>query len=219
MKEYSNELTESRFIRNTDEQGNVLLYPIPNHWWSRLYEYIWAKNFVEENDVCLDAACGTFHHFKFYLATKCKEVYACDLDEEVTRKYSTLLSVRNVFGQAAYLSVNEIYDKIRFSLNDITNLSYENEKFDKVYCISVLEHLPEDLIGQAFKELTRVLKQDGLLVLTFDYPDIKFDILKRAIDEAGLQFYSTVDFEMPSDVLESWNIPGLKCFRALLKKK
>jgi SAM-dependent methyltransferase len=42
---------------------------------------------------------------------------------------------------------------------DIQKIQYENEKFDIIICIHVLEHIPDD--NTAMKELLRVLKKSG----------------------------------------------------------
>ena len=47
---------------------------------------------------------------------------------------------------------------------DITAIPEPNGSFDAVLCAEVLEHLPDPLAGM--RELSRVLKQDGVLILT-----------------------------------------------------
>lgn len=71
---------QSRFITTNDIREDEFVFKIGKNWWSRPYEYAWAAEFVEPDDVALDAACGVIHPLKFYLAQKCSEVYACDLD-------------------------------------------------------------------------------------------------------------------------------------------
>lgn len=50
-------------------------------------------------------------------------------------------------------------------LEDAVRLPYENEKFDVVIASGVLEHCA--LVGESLKELHRVLREDGQLVITF----------------------------------------------------
>lgn len=46
---------------------------------------------------------------------------------------------------------------------DITNITFENNFFDYIVCIHVLEHIPDDVV--AMKELYRVLKPGGIAFL------------------------------------------------------
>jgi len=46
---------------------------------------------------------------------------------------------------------------------DITNIQYPDDSFDVIYCSHVLEHVSED--RKAMRELNRVLKPDGWMVL------------------------------------------------------
>ena len=57
----------SRFFTFDDPKLNKVILKLPESWWSRPYEYAWAKSFVEQDHVVLDAACGVCHPFKFYL--------------------------------------------------------------------------------------------------------------------------------------------------------
>jgi len=49
-------------------------------------------------------------------------------------------------------------------VGDITNIDVQDETFDAVMCIEVLEHVPDPI--SAMKELTRVLKKGGTLIIT-----------------------------------------------------
>lgn len=52
----------------------------------------------------------------------------------------------------------------------IEKLPFDNETFDTILCTNVMEHIEYD--GQAFRELARVLKKNGTLILSvpFLYP-------------------------------------------------
>lgn len=49
-------------------------------------------------------------------------------------------------------------------IEDIKNLSLENDSFDTIFCSQVLEHVPEP--SRAISELKRILKKNGYLILT-----------------------------------------------------
>lgn len=212
---------DSRFFVHSDEKTDTTLLKLPYDWWSRFYEYPWASKFVNKDDIVLDAACGVCHPFKFYLTDHCKEVYACDLDPRVLSQDAILQDIAAFFGQDTANQMDTSYfQEVNLQQANLSNLPYHNKQFDKVFCISVLEHMDQESMLQAFQEFNRVLKDNGLLILTFDYPDIQFPLLNRAITEAGLKFYEDVSYELPSDVLYSrFHPPTLYCFRAVLKKK
>ena len=75
---------------------------------------------------------------------------------------------------------------------DIQKLHYGDSTFDKVVCISTLEHVIDDKAGM--KEMVRVLKPGGLLLLTTEYnPNWSKSYSEidgsyyRVYDKAGLQ--------------------------------
>lgn len=213
--EYLQDFIKSRFFCDTDIKGTELIYGIPDEWWSRQYEYIWAYSFANGEDVCLDAACGTSHHLKYALAKNCKEVHACDLDSSILNKeYITSLFPEEELKK----TIDTLYSKINFLVANLEALPYSDKKFDKVYCISVLEHLPYETMEKAFSEFSRVLKDNGLIIITFDYPTINFENFKRAIESAKLTYLGDVDYEIKDNIIKSKIYPGLSCFRAILKK-
>lgn len=55
------------------------------------------------------------------------------------------------------------YSKLDF-VSDICNMPIENESFDAVMCIEVIEHVPNPI--DALIELHRILKKGGTLILT-----------------------------------------------------
>lgn len=57
---------------------------------------------------------------------------------------------------------------IDFLKSDMTSLHVDSNTFDRVFCISVIEHLPRIKVPQAMREMSRVLKPGGRLVLTMD---------------------------------------------------
>lgn len=49
-------------------------------------------------------------------------------------------------------------------VSDIINIPVESESFENILCTEVLEHIPRPEL--AIKEFARILKEDGLLILT-----------------------------------------------------
>lgn len=95
------EFMESRYIRQSDPKTDTLVFPLHPAWWSRPYEYEWARRFARPDDVVLDAACGISHPFKFWLAEHCREVHACDWDERILSEEAIRLDIVSDFGEQA----------------------------------------------------------------------------------------------------------------------
>lgn len=220
-----NQLTEeqyvSRFVRKDDAALRHFVYSLPYEWWSRPYEYAWCSLFVEPTDTVLDAACGISHPFKFHLANHARKTYACDMDPRITSFPSILKEVALDIGEAAAAAVASTYEEGSITLNQasITDLPYDNQLFDKIFCISVLEHLtPADAL-LALKEFERTLRADGIIVITLDYPAVNLSYFHSIVRQAGLEFYSSFDTAMTGNSLRTEYWGGIHCFRALLRKQ
>jgi len=170
----------------------------PLHQWSRQYEYPFVYfhvrdyiNNQQKSDLkILDAGSGvTF--FPYYLCSNSPKikVYCCDYD----------------------LTHGQIFDNINKNLNlpnnffpaDIRRLPFGTSTFDIVYCISVLEHTDDyDIIIQEFK---RILKPNGLFIVTFDISidgidDIPREKAVELIESLEKHFFCTNGFNSKQDL-------------------
>ncbi|MEC0264974.1 class I SAM-dependent methyltransferase [Paenibacillus anseongense] len=213
-------LFQTRFFIQSDPMEQEFLYRLPDTWWSRTYEYAWCASFIEDTDIALDAACGIPHPFKFVLGRRCKQAYACDWDSRVLSTQSLLESIRSEINEEAAEIVRKgDYTETILSQASLTQLPYANDFFDKIFCISVLEHLnPNDML-LSLKEFSRTLKDDGLLILTLDHPTVDLNMFQSIVHNSGLDFLSEPNFTLPPDALHTDLWGGLYCFRAVLKKR
>jgi ubiquinone/menaquinone biosynthesis C-methylase UbiE len=208
----------SRFIVDSDARVDRIVYPLPFEWWSRPYEYAWAMGLCEAGDVALDAGCGPGHPFKFHLADACREAHGCDIDEAMLDPRGTLKKLAAELRQSSGL----LYDLDRYATRlvwtkgSVTALPYADATFDKVYCLSVLEHLSPQDMSAALGEFARVVRPQGLVALTFDYPTVNLGSFVRQAQAAGLKFAGPVTLVAPRAAIASqqW---GLRCYRAALR--
>ena len=105
-------------------------------------------------DKILDAGCGVGLYGLNYAEKNKVKVTGVDLSED---KIRNALKLKKGIGT---LNIN-------FLKGDLTKLNFKEGYFDFIICSDVLEHIPND--KKALKELTRVLKKDGTLLLTFPY--------------------------------------------------
>lgn len=76
-------------------------------------------------------------------------------------------------------------DSVQFSKNKpMPPLNYDSNFFDFIFCISVFTHLNEKLQFKWLDELRRVLKTDGILIITLHgFESLEPKYQKRAIDQ------------------------------------
>lgn len=212
------DIYESRYILRTDDITYKSVLNIPKDWWSRFYEYAWASKFVDEEDVSLDAGCGVIHPFKYYLASKCNEVHAVDIDERIIDRDEIINQQKNYFNEKDISLSKEYLEKIILKNEDLKSLSYKDESFDKIYCISVLHCLSEEDILEVLKEFKRILKANGLLIITVDSPTITVENLINNICEVGLKLNHNLDLNKYEGAIYSNLSGGINCFRILATK-
>lgn len=136
---------------------------------ARAWEYPWAilNSKVSSNDRVLDVGSGC-SLFPLYLAQKSQNVDSVDTDEKQ-------VTVSAILARILGLGVNYFVD-------DALSLSAGDDTYDCVFCISVLEHLEQQLENGvwvnrhrngldrvAIREFLRVVKPGGRVILTLDY--------------------------------------------------
>jgi SAM-dependent methyltransferase len=160
-------------------------------WMVRLWEYPWAilNSDILPDSKVLDVGSG-WSLFPLYLAQKSDNVDSVDTDERQMNLLSPVL--------ADILKL-----KVNYFVDDALDLSAKDNTYDYVFCISVLEHLEEEvkegkpvnehknkLDRMAIREFLRVIKPGGRVILTLDYASeeisqrsFHFNYLKDLIEE------------------------------------
>jgi ubiquinone/menaquinone biosynthesis C-methylase UbiE len=154
QKRYNDLFLEKNSEKLSDYKNKWVSNPL---WqWSRIYEYPFTESHINEfikgrNDIrILDAGSGiTFLPFMLSEKPEISEINCLDYDKSLIKTYNEIGS-----------------DKIKFNNGSLNLLEFNDNTFDIIYCISVLEHT--DNYEKILLEFKRVIKNDGLLILTFD---------------------------------------------------
>lgn len=136
---------------------------LSNKWERRLF-WLWGKRIrtnefelvlkllnPKKREVVLDVGCGTA---RFACASACHgaNVNAADVSSKMVR--------------VARERVKQLKLDADLLACDGRNLPYREAVYDKVLCVGLLEHVGSEDQRKLVKEVGRVLKADGLLILT-----------------------------------------------------
>jgi 2-polyprenyl-3-methyl-5-hydroxy-6-metoxy-1,4-benzoquinol methylase len=201
---------QKHFLDNTVDVLQSSSYPWPVdalHNWSRIWEYpyvyYWLNKLNNENNkskiTIIDYGSGiTF--FPFLLAKEGYNIRCLDVDERYIPIFNKCSSKLNNIKNKINLEI--IKNKIQLSDNSI----------DIVYSVSVLEHI--DNYEMTLNEISRVLKKNGILILTMDVDhtgSLEIGIEKfnkvRSYLKAHYKFEILENFLHPLEALNSINSP------------
>ena len=115
--------------------------------YEHLHRYKFAKEFVKDK-IVLDLACGEGYG-SFLMADTAKKVIGIDIDKETIE----------------HASLKYLRDNLKFVSGSMTNIPLDGEKiFDIIVCFEAIEHIKEQ--EQLIKEVKRLLKKDGILIIS-----------------------------------------------------
>lgn len=125
--------------------------------WYLYWEIFWViKNSPQlKSDMRILDAGGTSSLFTCYLASLGYEIHSIDINEKLVSNGNKLTSIMG-------------WNMFSYTMN-MKNLDFEDEYFDHAYSICVFEHLDYNIKQSALNEITRCLKPNGILSITFDY--------------------------------------------------
>jgi SAM-dependent methyltransferase len=133
-----------------------LVVPV-NYWRSLEYRLALEEGRFGPGDRVLDV--GSPKLLSLWIAEKLgSDVVATDIEPYFIEEYELLRRVRRVPPE-----------RLRLEVEDGRKLSYGDGAFDKVYSLSVLEHIPDEGDRECVQELARVLAPGGRCVITVPF--------------------------------------------------
>ena len=167
----------------TDKTSNYLISDINKFWhfnnqlglrnlfygvdYQRTLEYPVAFNQLKVNkDVenLLDIGTGKHSIFPLYVSYVCPTITV-----RMTDLGSYVFNQVKRINQHKILKNNYKHVKLIIEKQDATQLTYENNSFDRISAISAIEHIPNNGDSLAVEEIIRVLKPEGRAVITVPY--------------------------------------------------
>ncbi len=121
-------------------------------WYEHFHRYAFTKKLVKNKKV-LDAACGEGYG-SHILSAEAETVIGLDIDESSVHHASKRYQKNN----------------LKYIQGSCIDLPFEDKSFDCVVSFETIEHLAEQ--QQMLSEFNRVLKEDGLIVIST--PDKKY---------------------------------------------
>lgn len=192
----------------------------PLHNWSRCWEYPYAFRQLQEYRrekaglpilTAVDLGSGvTF--FPFAAATLGYRIVCTDTDPICQKDLARAIPL-----------INHAPGEVSFRLITDPHLPFGDAELDLVFCVSVLEHIPD--FPNTIREIARVLKPGGWLILTIDLDlrgdqEIGVDRYKLLLQELEKEFsprYPEVVIH-PADLLKTLDGPYPWPIRTGLKK-
>ena len=121
----------------------------------------------------LDMGCGGSNVLRFCYRQKFSNVYGIDLT----------INFHDRLQQIMYWKNNNFKLPYHLSSQSVTQTSYDNEFFDVLICLSVIEHNVS--VSDFLNESSRLLKKGGILYLSTDYRENKIDTSQAPLNYGG----------------------------------
>ena len=149
MKDASHTYWESRWSQTSAEGLKEVLQPY-HQGKDEILDVLKAHRVRR---IC-DAGCG-FGAYSLLLASNGFAVEGFDLSESAVAVTKELLG-------------NYKIDASSYRAASVLQTGYEDEQFDAAIAYSVLDHMTVNDAAKGLRELSRIVRKDGLLVLAFD---------------------------------------------------
>ena len=170
----SSEVTEAK--KNL-KALNLFPHHDPYKSWDT-YKMIEIIKEADKNSCILDIGCKDSPILAMLKKLGFNNLYGCDLLLK-PRYNHYLMNIAYSFYRREYKPILDMYgdNEFKLSVQNLQETSYQNSVFDYITSLSVIEHGID--IGKYFMEMSRILKNGGLLLTSTDYWPDKINNTKR----------------------------------------
>lgn len=191
--------------------------------WSRAWEYPWAVYAADLDGTpqrLLDVGGGG-SPFAPWLAGRGHDAHVVDPSLDQGRFFawdpgrSAWRNARTIAKQAAFglagirtlwgLPKDGTGDRLHYWPYPAQRLGFPDAHFDRVFCLSVIEHIPHVLWPDCMREFVRVLKPGGRLVITMDMETSEANdrLYAKLVAACPLRLIGDPDYSVPLDPAEA----------------
>ena len=184
------ELTDHKHVNAVQFPWSEGMLNVPAFYAARMWEFPFAilAAELERGMKVADIGCG-MTAFTIYL----KEQAGCDvsgIDPDVFEAGMNNFGVSREFLQRTGLKVLQ---------GDFNSIPLETESQDRVFSLSVMEHVAEDVRRRGIQEIARILKPGGRAIITVDMS--MWFALNRPLDlvwDSGMMLLDPIDLRWPT---------------------
>lgn len=184
---------------------------------SRFWEYPFAILAAELKPglTCADVGCGSTP-FTPYLCEAVGKENVTGIDPDYVPE---TLDERHLSFGARKSHIDTF--GFHFLNNDFTKIDAPDNSFDRVFCISVLEHITDERIKEkGLREMVRILKPGGKLILTFDTGvSLFFNPPLRIVGLTGLIPDDGLELKWPKNRFVEYGDKSMDVFGLVLQKQ
>ena len=185
--------------------------------WSRAWEYPWAilaANLAQWSLRILDVGGGG-SPFPVHLANLGHQSYVIDpslrggINLGLDKNKSLVRNIRSCLFQSILkiLRINRVEGFPSFAKERCVfyypcraqQICFSDNYFDRVFCLSVMEHIPQEDWRKCIQEFERVLKPGGRLIITLDMGTGQANerLYLNLVDLCSLKLIGRPDYEVP----------------------
>lgn len=189
----------------------------PSYYAARLWEFPFAilSGDLRQGIKVADVGCGNTP-FTAYLADIAGAENVTGFDPDYFED-DTIDSHSHFGAKKSYVDALGI----NFKKEGVTKMSSPDNYFDRVFCISVLEHIEDDQVKQkGLQEMVRILKPGGRLILTFDLGiNLPLNNILDIVQYSGLIPAGFLDLRFPQKRFVNYgNSTNVDVFGLVLQK-
>lgn len=144
-------------------------------------------------------------HFVHVIDPKIKKSFRNQFDEQKgvlrnTRSlfFNILINIFRINTLWAKPSINR-HASVKYYHYSAVDIQFPDSHFDRVFCLSVMEHISTDLWGRCMREFERVLMPGGRLIITLDMSSAEANdhIYSKLINSCTLELIGDPSYETP----------------------